>query len=83
MIFHQSYESNKHRYESSSAIYALFLTLSAMLNECPDVFLLVNALDECNPGPERDQLLLLITEHAKSSKAKWLLVSRNHPDISQ
>jgi hypothetical protein len=83
MIFHQSYESNKHRYESSSAIYALFSTLSAMLNECSNVFLLVDALDECDPGPERDQLLLLITEHAKSSKAKWLLASRNHPDIRQ
>jgi hypothetical protein len=83
IIFHQSYKSNKHRYESSSAIYALFSTLSVILNKCPDVFLLVDALDECNPKPKRDQLLLLITDHAKSLKAKWLLASRNYPDIRQ
>ena len=57
IIFHESYESNKHRYESSSAIYALFSTLSAILDECPDAFLLIDALDKCNPGPERYQLL--------------------------
>jgi hypothetical protein len=53
-----------------------------MLDDCPRSFLLIDALDECNPGAERDQLLSLILKHNKSSsKAKWLIASRNHPDI--
>lgn len=55
-----------------------------MLDDCPRTFrtFLIDALDECNSGVERDQLIDLIKEHAKSSsKAKWLLSSRNIPEI--
>jgi hypothetical protein len=53
-----------------------------MLDDHPRTYLLIDALDECNPGPERDQLLSLILEHSKSSsKAKWLVSSRNYLDI--
>ena len=54
-----------------------------MLKACPRTFILIHALDECNSGLEREQLLNLITKHAKSSKAKWLLASRNNPEFKQ
>jgi nucleoside phosphorylase len=81
-LFHKRYISDKYLLNGPNAIYSLFSTLSAMLEECPETFLLIDALDECNSGREWEQLLSLITKHAKSSsKAKWLLASRNNPDI--
>jgi nucleoside phosphorylase len=83
-LFYEKYESDKHLLNGPNSIHALFLTLLAMLEDCPGTFLFVDALDECDSGPERDQLLNLITKHAKSSsKAKWLLASRSNPDIKQ
>ena len=81
-IFLSKYESNKQLFNGPNATYALFLTLSAMLEGCHRTFLLIDALDECNSEPERDTLLKLITNHAKSfSRAKWLLTNQNYPDI--
>ena len=55
-----------------------------MLNEQPGTAILIDALDECDSGPGRSQLLDLITKDANSSsKSKWLLSSRNNPDIKQ
>ena len=83
-IFRNKYESDKQLLSGPNSMNALFSTLSAMLEHYPRTFLLIDALDECNPGPERDQLLNLITKHAKSSsKARWLLASRNNPEIKQ
>lgn len=71
-------------FDGPNAVYALFSTLSAMLEARPGAVLLIDALDECESGPERDQLLQLITKHAKSpTKAKWLLASRNYSSIKQ
>jgi len=73
-IFLNKYESNKQLLNGPNAIYALFSTLSAMLEGCHRTFLLIDALDEYNSEPERDKLLKLITNHAKSFlRAKWLL----------
>ncbi|KAK5309055.1 hypothetical protein LTR93_012273, partial [Exophiala xenobiotica] len=63
--------------------YALFQTLSKMLEVSSRTFILVDALDECTSGTEREQLLNLIVEHAKSSKTKWLLSSRHDTDIKK
>ena len=83
-LFYEKYKSDKHLLNGPNSIHALFLTLSAMLEDCPRTFLFIDALDECDSGLERDQFLNLITKHAKSSsKAKWLLASRNNPDIKQ
>ena len=81
--FRSKYESEKHLFNGPNAIYALFSILSEMLDNCPGTFLIIDALDECNSGIERDQLLDLITKHAKSSKVKWLLSSRNYPEIKR
>lgn len=83
-IFHQKYESDKSLLEGPNAVFALFSTLTLMLNECPGTTILVDALDECDSGLERNQLLDLITKDASSSsKSKWLLSSRNNPDTKQ
>ncbi|KAJ5201001.1 hypothetical protein N7449_005804 [Penicillium cf. viridicatum] len=46
------------------------------------VYFVIDALDECKrEEPGLVQLLNLITETAKSDKVKWLLSSRNEPEI--
>jgi hypothetical protein len=82
-IFLTKHQSKSTQLNGPNAIYALFSTLSAMLEGCPGAFILIDALDECSSGTEREQLLNLIVKHAKSSKTKWLLSSRNYPDIRQ
>jgi hypothetical protein len=82
-IFHTMYQSKSNQLNGPNAIYALFSTLLAILEDCPGAFILIDALDECSSGTEREQLLDLIVKRAKSSKTKWLLSSRNYPDIRQ
>ena len=84
MVFHSKYESIKHMFSGPNAVHALFSALSAMLEAGPETFILIDALDECHTGPEREQLLQLIMKRARSSsKTKWLLSSRNYQDIKQ
>ncbi|KFY14076.1 hypothetical protein V491_06163 [Pseudogymnoascus sp. VKM F-3775] len=83
-IFHQKYNSDKSLLDGPNAVFALFSTLTLMLNECPGTTILIDALDECDSGLGRNQLLDLITKDASSSsKSKWLLSSRNNQDIKQ
>jgi hypothetical protein len=81
--FHTMYQSKSNQLSGPNAIYALFSTLLVMLEDCPGAFILIDALDECSSGTEREQLLDLIAKHAKSSKTKWLLSSRNDADIKR
>ncbi|OBT38534.1 hypothetical protein VE00_11057 [Pseudogymnoascus sp. WSF 3629] len=83
-IFHEKYNSDKSLLDGPNAVFALFSTLKLMLNECPGTTILIDALDECDSGQGRNQLLDLITKDASSSsKSKWLLSSRNNQDIKQ
>ncbi|KIW99857.1 uncharacterized protein Z518_10785 [Rhinocladiella mackenziei CBS 650.93] len=82
-IFHAMYQSKSNQLNGPNAIYALFSTLSAMLADCSRAFILIDALNECSSGTEREQLLDLIVAHAKSSKTKWLLSSRHDANIKQ
>ncbi|KAK5290631.1 hypothetical protein LTR99_011032 [Exophiala xenobiotica] len=82
-IFHKTYQSNSNQLHGPNAIYALFQTLSKMLGVSSRTFTLVDALGECTSGTEREQLLSLIVEHAKSSKTKWLVSSRHDIDIKK
>ena len=69
--------------EGTESLYALWTILSDMLNDpsLSRVYLMVDALDECDS--ELSQLLDLIAlETSKaSSQVKWLVSSRNRPDI--
>ena len=83
-ILCQKYESVQSLLEGPNVVFALFSALTLMLSKQPGTTILIDALDECDSGSERSQLLYLITENvSSSSKSKWLLSSRNNPDIRQ
>ncbi len=73
----------KKLFEGENAFYALWRILSEILNDSslPRVYLMVDALDECESG--LSQLLKLIVSHTSkpSSRIKWLVSSRNRSDI--
>ncbi|RDW58335.1 hypothetical protein BP5796_12265 [Coleophoma crateriformis] len=75
--------SGKKLLESSNAFFTLRRIMSELLqdNTIPTIYILVDALDECDRG--REDLLKFICENAaeEKSKAKWLVSSRNHLDI--
>jgi hypothetical protein len=72
-------------FEGPNALYALWEILKDMLSDprLSRAYLLVDALDECDSGLR--QLLDLITsKDCKSiSKVKWLIASRNKPEIEE
>ena len=72
-------------FEGPNAVYTLRLILQDILNDSalPSTYLLIDALDECNEGLQ--QLLDTITDErfTMKSKVKWLVASRNLPDIAE
>jgi hypothetical protein len=77
--------AGKQLFEGPNAIYALGEMLSNMLDDVslPTTYLLVDALDECATG--LPDLLHIITgsSPARRSRVKWLVTSRNIPDIER
>jgi len=77
--------AGKQLFEGHNAIYAMGGILSDMLNDAslPPTYLLVDALDECDSG--RSELLRIIidTSLARRSRVKWLVTSRNIPEIER
>jgi hypothetical protein len=75
----------KQLFEGEDAFYALQRTLLEMLKDpgLPRVYLVLDALDECDSG--LPQLLDLIASHGSelASRIKWLVASRNRPDIEE
>jgi hypothetical protein len=78
-------DSGKKLFEDPNVLRTMWSILSKMLNDSTlsKVYVLIDALDECDTG--RDQLLQFIVKNASdpSSKAKWLLSSRNYPEIKE
>jgi hypothetical protein len=72
-------------FDGPNALYTLRLVLRDILNDSalPRTYLLIDGLDECNEGLE--QLLETITDDrfAPNPKVKWLVASRNRPDIAE
>jgi hypothetical protein len=66
-------------FEDANAFYALADIFKDIISDT-QVVLVVDAIDECKEG--RSQLLELIdqTKYSSSSKAKWVISSRNRPD---
>ena len=73
------------QYEGASALLALWAILMDMVNDSRliRVYLMIDALDECDC--EIYQLLDLTTRFNSEplSKVKWLVASRNRPDIKE
>jgi hypothetical protein len=71
-------------FEDTNTFYALSAILSDMLHDSAlaRVYLMVDALDECDSG--LSQLLDLITRNSSEpSRVKWLVSSRNRYDIEE
>jgi hypothetical protein len=72
-------------FEGRNAVYTLRLILRNILSDpaLPRTYLLIDALDECGEGLL--QLLDTITDEsfAAKSRVKWLVASRNRPDIAE
>src|SRR5207248_7527624 len=88
VIRHLQQEYNnrgKQLFEGENAFYALRRILLAMLDDLnlARVYLMVDALDECDS--ELPQLLELIADHnfRPSSRVKWVVTSRNRLDVEE
>ena len=72
-------------FEGPNAIYSLKEILSDILNDptLPKTYLLIDALDECTS--DLSPLLRIITDDslARQSRVKWLVTSRNMPNIER
>jgi hypothetical protein len=72
-------------FDGTNALYTLWGILSDISNDpsLAGIYLMVDALDECES--ESSELLKLITarDSGLSSRVKWLVTSRNHPAIEE
>jgi hypothetical protein len=72
-------------FEGPNAVYNLRLIPRDILGDpaLPGTYLLIDALDECSEGLQ--QLLDTVADErfTPKSKVKWLVASRNRPDIAE
>jgi ankyrin repeat domain-containing protein 50 len=71
--------------QEKAAMHELKAALSGMVKDFEDVFIIVDALDECPKNGEREELLGLITEMKSWSPSNLhlLATSRQEPDIKE
>ena len=77
--------AGKDLFEGSNALYALLMILSDILKDqsLGNVFLMIDALDECDVKIHKLIDWIVRNEPSKSSKIKWLVTSRNEPAFSE
>ncbi|PWI64386.1 hypothetical protein PCL_10524 [Purpureocillium lilacinum] len=68
-------------FEGANAFFALSDILSGMLRDpsLARAYVVIDALDECQTDLQR--LLKLIVQNTSASRVKWIVSSRNRPDI--
>ncbi|KAL4982172.1 quinon protein alcohol dehydrogenase-like superfamily [Aspergillus falconensis] len=79
---HDAYDSRgQSLFDDHNAFFALSKILSKMLDDpnIPDVYLIIDALDECQTDLE--QLLELLMQHVSSSRLRCLVSSRPRSEI--
>ncbi|RBR09691.1 hypothetical protein FVER53590_11729 [Fusarium verticillioides] len=74
-------QAGKSVFSNHNAWQALSRILTAILEDSAsaDFIIIVDALDECTEG--REKLIGFISQCSVSRKAKWIISSRNWPDI--
>jgi len=74
-------DSGKDVFKDHNAWQALSNIIVSILNDATtsDCIFVVDALDECSDGRER--LIELLTRLSSTSKSKWIVSSRNWPEI--
>ncbi|KAK6347227.1 hypothetical protein TWF696_007300 [Orbilia brochopaga] len=72
-------------FSGKSSIYALERVLAAIFSDptLPDVYLIIDALDECEYGLEDLFDIIQQTASGEEPKIRWLFTSRNRPDIEE
>ncbi|PWI64387.1 hypothetical protein PCL_10525 [Purpureocillium lilacinum] len=70
-------------FEGANAFFALSDILGGMLRDpsLARAYVVIDALDECQTDLQR--LLKLIVQNTSASRVKWIVSSRNRPDIEQ
>ena len=76
-------KAGKSLFEDSNTYFSLSQILTDMLHDSsvPRIYLIVDALDECESG--LSQLLDLISRTASTSRVKWLVSSRHRDSIEE
>ena len=75
-------ETSSRPFEGPNALYGLWRTLSEIAQDPshPRVYLMVDALDECD-SQSLETFLKLLSHSELSSKVKWVVTSRNETNI--
>ncbi|KAJ5157302.1 uncharacterized protein N7482_008402 [Penicillium canariense] len=72
-------------FDGPNAFFALRSIFFNILEDAglSTIYILVDAIDECDTGLDTFLNLIVQTASALSSKVKWILTSRHRPDIAQ
>ncbi|KAL2782885.1 WD40-repeat-containing domain protein [Aspergillus keveii] len=81
----QRYDTNPNLFESENAFYSLSAIFENMIHDSTQatIYLLVDALDECESGLSDLLKLVAKTKSMLAVQVKWIVSSRNRDDIEQ
>ena len=81
----ERYDTDPKLFESGSAFYSLSTIFEKMIQNSTKatMFLLIDALDECELGLPELLQLITATKSTSSVQVKWVVSSRNRDDIEQ
>ncbi|KAL3488608.1 hypothetical protein BJX62DRAFT_239831, partial [Aspergillus germanicus] len=79
------YDTNPSLFESANAFYSLSAIFENMIHDSTQatIYLLVDALDECETGLSDLLRLIAKTKSMPAVQVKWIVSSRNREDIEQ
>ncbi|KAL4744307.1 hypothetical protein BDW72DRAFT_188824 [Aspergillus terricola var. indicus] len=79
------YDTNPTLFESTNAFYSLSAVFENMIHDSTQatIYLLVDALDECETGLSDLLKLIARTKFISAAEVKWIVSSRNRDEIEQ
>ncbi|KAL2801613.1 hypothetical protein BJX63DRAFT_169190 [Aspergillus granulosus] len=79
------YDTNPNLFESANAFYSLSAVFENMIHDSTQatIYLLVDALDECETGLSDLLKLIARTKFISAAVVKWIVSSRNRDEIEQ
>jgi WD40 repeat protein len=79
------YDTNPNLFESANAFYSLSAVFENMIHDSTQatIYLLVDALDECETGLSDLLKLIARTKFISAAQVKWIVSSRNRDEIEQ
>ncbi|KAH1915953.1 hypothetical protein KXV48_008937, partial [Aspergillus fumigatus] len=79
------YDANPNLFESANAFYSLSAIFENMIHDSTQatIYLLVDALDECETGLSDLLKLIARTKFISAAEVKWIVSSRNRDEIEQ